>query len=305
MMGRPVWLDMDPGHDDALALLVALASLPVLGVSTVAGNQTVDKTFLNARRILGAADCIVPMAPGYPRPLFRPLVTAADIHGVSGLEGYPFPPLPVWENPPHALKMMAGLIASASDPIDIIATGPQTNVAAFLMGYPHLRSNIGSVTFMGGALDGGNITPYAEFNIYVDPDAAQLVVTSGLPIRMVGLDVTHKALLHPSQLDRFLGLRPPIGQILHGLFTFFGQHEPHAGAEGMPVHDVLAVAAHVHPEFFRWKTTPVWVERQENHARLGATIAGGLGPAIDVAVDIHVEAFFAWLWKILSRYREG
>ncbi len=302
-MRRPVWLDMDPGHDDALALLVALASLPVIGLSTVAGNQTVEKTFLNARRILHSAGCTVPVAPGYASPLFRPLVTAQDVHGLSGLEGYEFSPLPVSENPPHALEMMASLLASSSSPVDIIATGPQTNVAAFLVGYPHLRSKVGSVTFMGGGLDGGNVTPYAEFNIYVDPDAAQLVVTSGLPIRMVGLDVTHKALLHPSQLERFLDLRPPLGEMLYGLFSFFGQHEPHAGTQGMPVHDVLAVAANIHPEFFRWKRTPLWVQRQEDHPHLGATIVGGADGAIDVAIDIDVDAFFIWLWNTLAEYR--
>lgn len=302
-MERPVWLDMDPGHDDALALLVALPSLPVIALTTVAGNQTVEKTYLNARRIVQAADREVPVAPGYARPLFRPLVTAQDVHGQSGLEGYEFPPLPVTEDPPHALEMMASLLTSSAGPVDIIATGPQTNIAAFLIGYPHLRSKVGSVTFMGGALGGGNITPYAEFNIYVDPDAAQLVVTSGLAIRMVGLDVTHKALLHPSELDRFLDLRRPLGEMLYGLFRFFGQHEPHAGSRGMPVHDVLAVAAHVHPEFFRWKRSSVWVQRQENHPHLGATIVGGPGPAIDVAVDIDVDAFFIWLWDTLSEYR--
>ncbi|NMP22777.1 nucleoside hydrolase [Sulfobacillus harzensis] len=301
MAQHPVWLDMDPGHDDALALLAALATLPVRGLSTVAGNQTVDKTFLNARRVLHAAGREIPVAPGYDRPLFRPLVTAGEIHGASGLEGYTFSPLePV--DAPHGLQLMADAFRESPEPIDIIATGPQTNVAAFLIGFPQWRSRIASVTFMGGSLNGGNVTPTAEFNIFVDPDAAHYVVQSGIPTRMVGLDVTHQALLHPGQLTRFLTLRPPLGEMLYGLFSFFGRHEPNAGADGMPIHDVLSVAALIHPEFFRWMKTPLGVERQDGE-RLGQTIPASSGPPIEVAVDIDTERFFAWLWQSLSAYQ--
>ncbi len=305
-MAPSVYLDMDPGHDDALALLVALATLSVRGLTTVAGNQTVDKTYLNARRVLFLAqNSTVPVAKGCAQPLFRELVTAGDVHGQSGLDGYDFP---VMAEPTEILNAMAFLERSfmaESSPVQWIATGPLTNLAAFLMGHPELIAKVGQITFMGGALDGGNVTPYAEFNIFVDPDAAAYVVNSGIPMRMVGLDVTHRALLDPGDLQRFLELGDPIGVMLFQLFSFYGRHEPNAGSAGMPIHDVLAVAAAVDPSLFVWQTTPLAVERC-NETHRGATRAKPASqgyPEIEVAVDIDVPRFFAWMWQALSVYR--
>lgn len=299
-----VLLDMDPGHDDALALLTALPRFTVLGVTTVAGNQTLDKTTLNARRILTAAGSNVPVVPGYAKPLFRDLVTAANVHGESGLDGYAFPVLNEAESGMHAMAYLADVFSRSPEPIPWVATGPLTNVAAFLIGHPHLISKIASITLMGGAINGGNITPYAEFNIYVDPDAAQYVMTSGLPVRMVGLDVTHRALLSGARMkEQFLSLREPIGEMLYSLFSFYAYHEPNSGSQGMPIHDVLAVAALDRPELFQWRSMPLRVEREDNTHR-GSTQPTNHGPGVDVALDIDVPAFFSWLWRVLESYRK-
>lgn len=298
-----VLLDMDPGHDDALALLAALAVLEVAGITTVAGNQTVDKTTLNARRVLhlaGRSDIAV--AAGADRPWFRSLVTAAEIHGVSGLDGYDFPQISAASANPGAQALIEGVIAQAPQGLDWIATGPLTNVASFLAGHPHWRPRIRQLAIMGGSLGRGNITKAAEFNIYVDPDAAQYVFQTGLPIRLVGLDVTHKALLAVADRERFLRLRAPLGEMLYALFGFYGGREKmNTGLKGVAIHDVLAVAALVEPELFSWHRTPLQVERCNQDER-GATRPGGAGPAVDVAVDIDVAGFFAWLWGALSAY---
>ncbi len=293
---------MDPGHDDALALLTALVVTKVTGVTTVAGNQTLEKTTLNARRVLAAADRDIPVAPGYSTPLFCPLVTAGHIHGESGLDGYDFPDLPGPENVVGAMPLLESVFDRATEPVHWVATGPLTNVAAFLLGHPHLREKVASLSIMGGALSGGNITANAEFNFYVDPDAAAYVLQSGVPIRLVGLDVTHKALLRFSQIPRFKTLASPIGDMLFGLISFFSKREAAPGADGIPIHDVLAVAALLEPHLFRWDSVPLSVGRFGE--RRGAVSPVQHGPLVDVAIDIEVEAFFDWMWQCLAAYQD-
>ncbi|WP_242968306.1 nucleoside hydrolase [Sulfobacillus sp. hq2] len=297
-----VYLDMDPGHDDALAMLVALATLEVQGVSVVAGNQTVDKTMRNARRILTAANRPdIPLREGASRPLFRSLVTAGSVHGTSGLDGYEFPVLDVSESAQPAVAWLREQMQGSLQAVTWIATGPLTNVASFILGHPDLVKNIGLLAIMGGALRGGNITPCAEFNFYVDPDAANIVLTSGIPIRLVGLDVTHKALLSQDGIQRFRRLPGMVGEMLYGLFTFFAAHEPDANAQGVPIHDVLAVAAAEHPEFFTWLMVPVTVERCDGQCR-GQVQQRSEGPLVAVATDIDTAKFFDWMWTALERY---
>jgi purine nucleosidase/pyrimidine-specific ribonucleoside hydrolase len=197
LAARPVIIDCDPGHDDALALLLAAGDsrLRLLGVTTVAGNQTLDKTTRNALKILalaGVAD--VPVAAGCDRPLVGELTVAADIHGSSGLDG-PDLDVPVAEVADvHGVELMRRLIVGAAEPVTLIATGPLTNVALLLRGHPEVRPLLRRIVFMGGSTDRGNTTPYGEFNIVTDPEAADIVLRSGLPTTMIGLNVTHQAL---------------------------------------------------------------------------------------------------------------
>ncbi|WP_051351017.1 nucleoside hydrolase [Sulfobacillus thermosulfidooxidans] len=307
MMMKSVYLDMDPGHDDVLALLVALTAFHVKGVTTVAGNQTVDKTYRNARRVLDLAHYeAISVHQGYAHPLFRPLVTASHVHGSSGLDGYRFHPRTREDEILDDAQMwLASEFLHEPDPITWIATGPLTNVAAFLMGNTHFIPHIERLAIMGGSLNKGNITPYAEFNFYVDPDAADWVLVSGIPIRLVGLDVTHKALLSPEALERFLTWGSEVGTMLHDIFTFYFDHEPDAGPGGAPVHDVLAVAAVAHPEFFSWQPMNIRVERCHDVHRGQVIVVPGSGVddrGVEVAIDIDVDRFFSWMWEMLDPY---
>lgn len=299
-----VYLDMDPGHDDTLALLVALASLKVRGVTAVAGNQTVDKTSRNARRVLDLAKFPeITVHQGAGKPLFRPLVTAPHVHGSSGLDGYHFHiSSEEHEIPADAQQWLEREFSQNLDDIYWIATGPLTNVAAFLIGHPQYLSRIKQLAVMGGALNQGNITPYAEFNFYVDPDAAHWVLAQEIPVKIVGLDVTHQALLSPYALERFSAFESEVGRMLHDLFAFYFKHEPNRTSQGVPVHDVLAVGAMVHPEFFSWQRVNFMVERcHESYRGQMTVVPGAQNPSTEVAVDVDVDSFFEWMWSMLAR----
>ena len=202
-MSIPIILDCDPGHDDAIALLLALASpeLDLLGVTIVHGNQTLEKTTANALRVLdlaGRAD--VPVAAGAGRPLSRELTVASHVHGDSGLDGPALPPAgraPLGE---HAVDFMARTIAASSTPVTLVPTGPLTNIALLLERTG--GANVERIVLMGGAIAEGNMTPAAEFNIWADPEAARWVFESGIDVTMVGLDVTHQALVTPALTEQ-------------------------------------------------------------------------------------------------------
>jgi len=240
-----VILDCDPGHDDAIALLLALASpeLNLLGVTTVSGNQTLEKTTANAIRVLdhvGYGE--VPVAAGADRPLVRDRHVAAEVHGETGLDG---PDLPPPSRPPeqaHAIDWIAMTLVSSPGPVTLVPTGPLTNIAQFLARYPELASRVERIVLMGGAVGEGNVTPAAEFNIWADPEAAHRVFTSGIELTMVGLDVTHQALLRPADVDR-LKAAGKAGNLVADLFEFYVRfHRSRYGWEGAPVHDAVAVA---------------------------------------------------------------
>jgi inosine-uridine nucleoside N-ribohydrolase len=238
-------LDCDPGHDDAIALLLALASpeLELLGVTTVAGNQTLAKTTANAIRVLdhvGRPD--VPVAAGAARPLVRGLTVAAEVHGESGLDGPDLPPPSRSPEDAHAIDWIAQAVEGSAEPVTLVATGPLTNVALFLARYPELGERLARVVLMGGAIGAGNATPAAEFNIWVDPEAASRVFESGLELTMAGLDVTHRALMTAGHAER-LADSGRAGRLVADLYGFFSRfHARNYGWEGSPIHDAVAVA---------------------------------------------------------------
>jgi pyrimidine-specific ribonucleoside hydrolase len=235
----PIVIDCDPGHDDAIAILLALASpeVELRGVVTVAGNQTVDKTTRNALKVLelaGRAD--IPVARGASAPLRRPLRTAAHVHGESGLDG---PDLPE----PSALSSDVDPAEWLEPGVVLVATGPLTNVARLV----ERGVRIDRIVWMGGAIAEGNITPAAEFNAFVDPEAAAAVFGSGIDLTMVGLDVTHKALFTRAHADR-LRRTGRAGRVVAELSDFFQRfHEERYGFDGSPIHDAMAVAQVVDP----------------------------------------------------------
>lgn len=300
---HPVIIDCDPGHDDALALLLAAGDprLHLLGVTTVAGNQTLDKTTRNALRILalaGAAE--VPVAAGCDRPLVGDLIVAEDIHGASGLDG-PDLDVPVAEVADvHAVELMRRLIVGSAEPVTLIATGPLTNVALLLRRHPEVTTRVRRVVFMGGSTGRGNTTPYGEFNIVTDPEAADIVLRSGLPATMIGLNVTHQALATTEIIAEFRGLGTRLGTICAELMTYFaGTYRRAFGFEHPPVHDPIAVAAVIDPSIVGTVAAPVAVELTGTHTR-GATVVDlhrrtASTPNADVAVGLEVDAF----WRLL------
>src|SRR5438094_443253 len=220
-MTTPILLDCDPGHDDAIALLLALASpeLELLGVTTVAGNQTLEKTTANAIRVLEfAGRGEVAVAAGADRPLVREAVVASNVHGETGLDGPDLPPAQSSPVAQHAVDFLAEKIRVHDGAVTLVPTGPLTNVALLLALHPDARPE--RIVLMGGAIAEGNVTPAAEFNIWCDPEAAARVFASGIDVTMIGLDVTHKALFTEAHMGRLAGR---VGELVSELLRFYGR----------------------------------------------------------------------------------
>jgi purine nucleosidase/pyrimidine-specific ribonucleoside hydrolase len=302
-MPTQILLDCDPGHDDAIALLLALGSpeLEIIGVTTVAGNQTLEKTTANALRVLehvGRGD--IPVAAGADRPLVRDIHVAANVHGETGLDGPDLPPAQGEPVERHAADFLAERIAPG---VVLVPTGPLTNVALMLARYPDIRPE--RIVLMGGSIAEGNVTPAAEFNIWADPEAAHRVFTSGLDVTMVGLDVTHQALVSSAHAEQ-LGQSGRIGAVVAELLEFYGGfHRTVYGWDGSPIHDAVAVAHVIDPTLLELEHVNVRVDCQSELCR-GRTVADiwrrtGLEPNANVAVGIDAERFVSLLQERLAR----
>jgi len=305
----PVLIDCDPGHDDAIALLLALASpeLDVLGVTTVAGNQTLAKTTANALRVLEfVARTDVSVAAGADRPLVREPSVAADVHGESGLEGPNLPPPSTEPLAEHAVNFLAGRLLASDERVTLVATGPLTNVALLLAHHPRAAARARRLVLMGGSIAEGNVTPAAEFNVWADPEAAARVFGSGLDVTMIGLDVTHKALMTPEHADRLRGAGRT-GRLVAELFDYF--HRFHAetyGFAGSPIHDAVAVADVARPGLVETIERHVAVECASELCR-GRTVVDlwrrtGKDANARVAVEIDAEAFLELLLGRIATY---
>jgi inosine-uridine nucleoside N-ribohydrolase len=299
-MPTPVIIDCDPGHDDAMALMLAVASpeLDVCAVTTVAGNQTIEKVTANALKVLdlvGRPD--IPVAAGADRPLVHPARVASEVHGETGLDGPDLPPPSREPEPLHAVEMLAAKLRER--PLTLIPTAPLTNIALLLATHPELKPRIERIVLMGGAHGHGNVTPAAEFNIWVDPEAAHRVFTSGLDITMVGLDVTHRAMLSAARAETLRGTGRT-GDAFADLHAFYRQfHLKVYGHDDTPVHDALAVAYVIDPDLLGVKTLRTEVDVTLGPSR-GRTVVdmlgrGGAGSDVAVAVDVRAEAFIDML----------
>lgn len=309
MTGKiPVILDGDPGHDDAIAWVLANASpmLDIRGVTSVCGNQTIQKTTYNAGRIMTLIGLDVPLAMGRVKPLVADAIIAPTVHGNSGLDG---PALPEPKNQPietDACAYMAKVLEESEEPVALVPTGPLTNVAALLLLYPHLKPKIRHIYMMGGGIQYGNWTPAAEFNILVDPEAADVVFTSGVPITMAGLDVTEKALVFPKDFERIRAVGNPVAKVVAEWLDFFYGFHRSIGYPGAPVHDAVAVAALVRPEILTMQDMYVAVETTGDYCR-GATVGDPLGilkkPAnARVILNIDRKAFVDLLVEAAECY---
>jgi inosine-uridine nucleoside N-ribohydrolase len=246
-MPRPIIIDCDPGHDDAIAILLALASpeVELLAVTTVAGNATLANTTANAIRVLAfAGRPDIPVAAGAARPWVQDPFTASGTHGTTGLDGPELPPPSRDPDPRHAIDLIAELAAASPEPVTLVPTGPMTNAGLFLARHPDAAERLDRIVLMGGSVGLGNVTPSAEFNIWADPEAARRLFTSGLDVTMVGLDVTHQALITPADAERLRGAGRA-SRLVAELVDFYGR--AHTQMEGSPIHDAVAVAELIDP----------------------------------------------------------
>ena len=304
----PIILDGDPGHDDAIAWVFAKADpgLDIRLVSSAAGNQTIEKTTYNMRRICTLLGIDAPQVRGAVKPVTADPVTAGNWHGDSGLDG-PVMPEPVYplEDMP-AVDLMAKVILESEEPVIIFPTGPLTNVAQLLMIHPEVKDKIRRISLMGGGVTHGNWKPAAEFNIVEDPEAAWTVFHSGIPITMCGLDVTEKAIIRPDDFPRIRGVGNQAAEIVTGWLEFFYKYPMGIGYDGAPVHDPCAVLAVTHPEIFTMKDYYVDIELGGEYTR-GATVAdfkGGLGkePNATVVLSIDRDRYIDLLVEALHAY---
>lgn len=304
----PVILDGDPGHDDAIAWVIAGASdkFEILAITTVCGNQTIEKTTYNAGRIAALLNLDVPIAMGYRKPLFRDAIIAPSVHGQSGLDG-PELPEPVRETEKmSAVELIADKVKKCDKKVTLIPTGPLTNIAKFLLCYPELKERIELISLMGGGIGFGNWTPAAEFNILADPEAADIVFRSGIPIIMSGINVTEKALVLPEDVDRIKACNTEVSKIVAEWLEFFSGFHLQLGYEGAPVHDAVAVAVLIHPEMMEIRDMYVEVETKGRYT-LGATIADvrgftGKKPNVKVITDIRREEFVELIASSCMKY---
>jgi inosine-uridine nucleoside N-ribohydrolase len=307
---QPIVLDCDPGHDDALAILLAAAdpALELVAITTVAGNQSLDKTSLNARRMCSAAGIRgVPVAAGCDRPLVRDRIASPEIHGESGLDGPAFGTPTVPLDPRHAVDVI--LEASrAHDGLVLVPTGPLTNIATALARDPGLAQRLRRIVLMGGAIGLGNVTPAAEFNIAVDPEAARAVFESRVPITMVPLEATHQALATPQVIERIAELDFPLAHLCVELLGFFAETYLRVfGFEAPAVHDPCALAWLIDPTIVPTRPMRVDIETRAEFSD-GRTVCDLYGVTgrranAEVGTGLEVDRFWELLIGALASYR--
>jgi inosine-uridine nucleoside N-ribohydrolase len=303
-----VIIDCDPGHDDMMAIMLASASdkIDLLGVTTVAGNQTGDKTFENALRVLTLINEEIPVARGADKPLLRELVTAPRFHGQSGLDGAELPEPGIKALDIDAVDFIIDILEESLEKIVLVPTGPLTNIAMVLLKKPDIKHKIERIVLMGGGMHDSNVTPVAEFNIYVDPEAAKIVFESGVPITMVGLDVTNRALMSFEEIDGIVANNGVISSKVGPLLKFFANaNKKIFGLNGAPIHDALAVAAVIDPTVIETKFLNVQVEVASELTR-GATVvdiygATGKSPNADVALEVDTPKFVRFMLDSISK----
>ena len=311
-MTQKIIIDTDPGQDDAVAILLALASpeIEVLGITSVAGNVPAVLTAKNARivcELAGRRD--VKVFAGCERPLGRDLVTAEHVHGATGLDGPQMddPTMPLQDG--HAVDFLIDTLrAEEAGTVTLVPIGPLTNIATAFQRAPDIMARVQRIVLMGGAyFEVGNITPAAEFNIYVDPEAAEIVFKSGVPLVVMPLDVTHKVLTTSARVQAFRDLGTKVGEMVAAWTDFFERFDMEKyGSEGAPLHDPCTIAWILKPELFSGREINVEIETQSELTR-GMTVADWWrvtdrkANALFIG-DVDADGFFALLTERLARY---
>lgn len=312
-MTRKIILDCDPGQDDAVALLVALAApdaLDVLGITAVAGNVPQALTARNARLLRDLADRPdIPVCAGCERPMVRPLVTAESVHGSTGIDGMeagePSGPL----DPRHGVDfIIESLRGAAEAEVTLVPTGPLTNIAMAIVKAPDILPNIAEIVLMGGAMrEGGNFSPSAEFNMLVDPHAADVVFRCSRPITVFGLDVTHQVLATPDRIERIRDLNSRVADAVAGMLGYFNRHDSAKyNSEGAPLHDPCTVAYLLASSLFTFKSCNISVETGSEltmgHTAVDFWHVTDRPANAQWAHGVDAEGFFALLTDYLGRY---
>jgi pyrimidine-specific ribonucleoside hydrolase len=303
---KQIIIDCDPGHDDAIAILLALAhsdELTILGITTVGGNQVLDKITDNALKLLSYVGADIPLARGAAGPLMAPLITGEIAHGETGMDGPILPSSLFQALDVHAVEFMASLIRGAEGKVTLIPIGPLTNIALLLTAYPEVKSKIECISLMGGGIGEGNMTSTAEFNIYVDPEAAQIVYRSGIPIVMSGLDVTNRAQIYPEEIEQ-LKQRGKASILVGELLDFYSIYSRKMGYDGSALHDPCAVAWLLRPDIFHYVDLHVDVETKGELTR-GMTVADrrkkpDREPNVRVLIDLDRDAFIRMITEALD-----
>ena len=306
----PIILDGDPGHDDAIAWVYAngCGLFDILAVTSVGGNQTIEKTTYNSLRVCTLIGLNAPVARGCYHPLNTEQMNAPTVHGDSGLDGPALPEPAFAAEDISGIELWARVIRDYPEKVTIVSTGPLTNTAAFLLAHPELKDRIERISLMGGGLLFGNWTPAAEFNILVDPEAAKIVFESGVPILMAGIDVTEKALIKPADFERIRALNNPVSDIVWQWLEFFYRFHRTLGYEGAPMHDPCAVMVLTHPEIFTIRDFYVQIETCGDYCK-GATIADwngvlGIPPNASCLMELDRETFVDYLVEAIKNYGE-
>ncbi|HLQ10270.1 MAG TPA: nucleoside hydrolase [Ktedonobacteraceae bacterium] len=309
-MKHKIILDCDPGHDDAIAILLAghHPEIDLRAITTVAGNQSVEKTTRNALKVCSLANIRqVPIAMGMDRPLLRPARHAPDIHGESGMDGPHIPEPDIELDPRHAVDLLIELLLNSDGDITLVPTGPLTNIAAALRREPAIVPKIAAISLMGGAIGIGNVTPGAEFNIHTDPEAAEIVFGCGRPITMVPLEVTHQALATSEVTARLRAAQRSVATFAADLLVFFaGTYRNVFGFPAAPVHDPCAVAAVIDPSILRAHTMRVEIETTGiwTAGRTVCDVYGKFGkqPNARVGYALEVERFWDMVIDTILTY---
>ena len=306
MIKIPVIIDCDPGHDDAIALILAFSSpiLDIKGVTVVGGNQTLKKTSDNTLKILSFIGADVPVALGAEGPLFKEHMIQDAIHGDTGMDGPQLPSATLKPVNLNAVELMEKIISESNEKVTIIPLGPLTNVATFLMANPELITNIERICLMGGGAKHGNTTPAAEFNIWQDPEAASVVFSAGIPLTMHGIDATRKGYLLQEDIERFRSIGK-VGKLVAELMDFFTQF---ARKKGLPfsVHDANAVAWVIDSSIYETKAANVEIDLAGEKTK-GCTVTdfrewGKKDKNVDVVVGVNRTKFVDMLANAFASY---
>ena len=305
---KKIILDCDPGHDDAVAIMLAglHEDIELLGITTVAGNSYLENTTRNALIISEMAGIDVEVYPGASKPILREQIAAHDIHGYSGLEGANLPNPKKSASNIHAVDFIADAVKKNFGEITLVATGPLTNVALFALRYPDLVKGIKEFVFMGGGIAFGNVTPVAEFNIYVDPEAADIVLKMDVPKVMAPLDMTHQAAITREEVQKLKDSGSRVLNVVADLMVFFmTTYKRVFGIEGAPLHDPTTIAYLIDPSMFEWEDLNVSVEIRGEYT-YGQTVADiwkttGKAPNVRVLKNIDRDKFFKLLLNTLLK----